>query len=128
MVIADTHIIIWAALQPDSLSEKAVEALNNSAGIIICEISLWEIAMLIKKQRLQISISYLEFMELVKASNNYHFKGMDAEIANLSVNLLPEINSDPADRTICATSIKSGYPLITADKNLQNSKLIETIW
>ena len=54
--------------------------------------------------------------------------GMDAEIANLSVNLPVEINSDPADRIICATSIKLGYPLITADKNLQNSNLVETIW
>ena len=131
MLTVDTHIIIWDALKPESLSKnarKAIDKANETDGIIFCEISLWEIAMLIKKKRMVIDISYLEFIKLVRASNNYIFKGISPEIAELSVDLPPEINQDPADRIICATSILNNSQLVTADKNLRNAKSVKTIW
>jgi len=131
MIVVDTHIIIWDALKPESLSQKAkntIDEANKKDGIIICEVSLWEIAMLIKKKRLEIEIPYLEFIDLVISSNNYILKGITPTIADLSVNLPKEVNQDPADRLICATSIAYKTPLITADRNLLNSKYIKTIW
>ncbi len=131
MIIVDTHIIIWDALKPELLSNKARKSLkeaNDTDGIIFCEISLWEIAMLIKKKRISINVSYLEFINLIKASNNYIFKGLSPEIAELSANFPSEINQDPADRIICATSVISNAALITADNNLRKSKIIKTIW
>ena len=131
MIVADTHIIVWDALKPESLSKKAREALliaNETDGIIFCEISLWEIAMLIQKNRIKINASYLEFISLLKSSNNYIFKGISPEIAELSANLPEKINQDPADRIICATSILTNVELITADKNLRKFKSLRTIW
>lgn len=131
MIVTDTHIIIWDALKPESLSRKAREAIrtaNEMDGIIFCEISLWEIAMLIQKNRIKINASYLEFINLIKSSNNFIFKGISPEIAELSANLSEEINPDPADRIICATSILTNAQLITADKNLRKSKSLRTIW
>jgi PIN domain nuclease of toxin-antitoxin system len=131
MVTADTHIIIWNALKPDLLSSKArefIDRANGTEGIIVCEISLWEIAMLMQKQRIEIDVSYLEFINLIKASNNLIMRGISPEIAELSTNLPPEINQDPADRIICATSIITNTELVTADKNLLKSPLVRTIW
>jgi len=131
MIIADTHIIIWDALKPDLLSKKAREALriaNETDGILFCEISLWEIAMLMQKKRIKIDISYLEFINLLISSNNYIFKGISPEIAELSVNLPEEINQDPADRIICATAIRTNTRLITADKELRKANIVRTIW
>lgn len=131
MITADTHIIIWDALRPELLSKKAKETLrtaNEGDGIIFCEISLWEIAMLIQKKRLKIDISYLKFINLLKSSNNFIFKGISPEIAELSTSLPEEINQDPVDRIISATSILTNTALITADKNLRRSKLLKTIW
>jgi len=131
MITVDTHIIIWYALKPELLSEKAkneLERANQTDGIIFCDISLWEIAMLIKKKRIEIDVPYLEFIDLVKASNNYIFQEVTPEIAELSANLQLEINSDPADRLISATSLISNTPLITADKNMRKSKELRTIW
>ena len=130
MVTLDTHVIIWDALNPKLVSRKAKEEIRKAqqtGGIIFCEISLWEIAMLMKKQRVIIDITYQEFIGLIKASNNYIFKGITPEIAELAINLASEINQDPADRLILATSIVTNAPLVTADKNLQQSKL-KTIW
>lgn len=131
MITVDAHIIIWNALKPEKLSRKAREGIlqaNESDGIIFCEISLWEIAMLMQKDRIQIDLSYLEFIKLLKVSNEFVFRGITPEIADLSSRLPVEINQDLVDRIICATSILTDSPLVTADKNLLKSRIIKTIW
>ncbi len=131
MISIDTHIIIWDALKPEALSRKAKKAINQANendGIVISEISLWEIAMLMKKNSLEIKVPFQEFIDLIISSNNYILKGITPKIADLSVNLPGEINQDPADRLICATSIIYKAPLVTADKNLLESKIVKTIW
>ena len=131
MITIDTHIIIWDALKPEMLTETAKQEIskaNNSDGIIICDISLWEIAMLVKKGRIEINTSYLEFIDLLKAANNYIIQSITPEIAELSTTLPAEINADPADRLIAATSIFTKTVLVTVDKNLRRSKILNTIW
>ena len=131
MITVDTHIVIWDALKPELLSSKAkntIKKANDTGYIILCEISLWEIAMLVHKKRISIPVSYIEFINLVKASNNYVLHGITPEIAELSIQLPVEINQDPADRIISATSIIMNSPLVTADKNLRKSKSINSIW
>ncbi|MBW1720261.1 MAG: type II toxin-antitoxin system VapC family toxin [Deltaproteobacteria bacterium] len=131
MIVVDTHIIIWNALRPEMLSEKAekaISAANNSDGIIFCEISLWEIAMLMQKGRFSIDIEYLEFIKLILESNEYVLMGITPEIAALSTNLLSDNNKDPADRIIAATSIIENAKLVTADRKLRQSKKVATIW
>ena len=131
MIVVDTHIIIWNALKPEMLSgkaEKAISAANNSDGIIFCEISLWEIAMLMHKERLSIDIEYTEFIQLILESNKYVFRGITPEIAWLSIGLFSDNNKDPADRIIAATSIIENANLVTADNELRQSKKVATIW
>ncbi len=131
MIVVDTHIIIWDALKPNQLSKKAKKAINDANkgdGILFCEISLWEISMLVSRSKLTIETSYQEFIKYVTISNNYHFQGITPEIAEKSTSLPDEVNKDPADRIIAATSIIKKFPLITADKNLIKAKNIETIW
>ncbi|MCP5062184.1 MAG: type II toxin-antitoxin system VapC family toxin [Ignavibacteriae bacterium] len=131
MIVVDTHIILWHSLSPNKLSNKAkrtISVANNSDGIIMSEISLWEIAMLIKKKRINIDISYLEFISLIKATNNIILKGITPEIAELSTKLDSTINADPADRIICATAITNNATLITKDNNLLKSNIVKTLW
>ena len=131
MIVVDTHVIIWNALRPEMLSGKAEEAIvmaNNTDGIIFCEISLWEIAMLISKGRIIIDIEYPEFIKLLLESNKYIFYGITPEIAWLSTDLFQGNNKDPVDRIIAATSIIENAKLVTADKSLRKSKKVATIW
>ena len=131
MIVVDTHIIIWNALKPEMLSgkaEKAISAANNSDGIIFCQISLWEIAMLMNKGRLIIDIEYIEFIKLILESNKYVLRGISPEIAWLSTDLFSDNNKHPADKIIAATSIIENANLITADKELRQSKEVATIW
>ncbi len=131
MIVADTHVIIWNALKPEKLSEKAKNAIfraNQRNGIIFCEISLWEIAMLMEKQRIQVNSSYKEFIELLFEANNYILQGITPEIAELSAQFGSDVIKDPADRIIAATSVIRGTTLVTADRNLRKAKSINTIW
>lgn len=131
MIVVDTHIIIWHALRPEMLSQKAKDAIgtaNNMDGIIFCDISLWEIAMLIHKKRLILDVDYLTFIELIFDSNRYTLKGISPEIADLSSTLFSEYNKDPADRIIAATAMVEKAKLVTSDNKLRQSKKIITIW
>ena len=131
VITVDTHIIIWNALKPELLSKKAKQAIeraNKTDGMIFCEISLWEIAMLLKKKRIEIGIPYVEFIDLLKLTNNYIFHGINPAIAGQSVQLDQDINLDPADRIICATALVLQTDLDTADHHLRKSKQINTIW
>jgi PIN domain nuclease of toxin-antitoxin system len=131
MITVDTHVIAWDALKPELISDKArkiMKTANQTDGIVFCDISLWEIAMLMQKNRIDIDVPYLEFIGLVKASRNYVFTGITPEIAELSTKLPADITQDPVDRIISATSIVLNAPLITADKNLRKSKKLSTIW
>ena len=131
MIVLDTHIIVWDALQPEKISKKArrmIDRANDAGEIMIADISLWEIAMLMKRKRLRIDASYSEFIRLVKSANHYSIQAITPEIADLSVSLSTEVNLDPADRLICATALHLNIPLITADSNLINARSVETSW
>lgn len=131
MIVLDTCTIIWNALSPKKIPQKARRSINNAEindGIIFCEISLWEIAVLMKKQRLRIDTNYEDFINLILSSNKYILKGISPKIAHLSVNLSESISQDPADRIIAATSILNNASLITPDDNLRKSNIVKTLW
>ena len=129
MIVLDTCAIIWDALDNSKLSPKAKNAIElNARELIISDISIWEISMLIKKKRLVVDDSASGFVHLVLQSRNYQVQEITPEIAELSVNFGSEINNDPADRLIAATSVLGNAPVVTADENLRGATMLETIW
>lgn len=129
MILLDTCAIIWDALNPGKLSSDAAKAINAPGNVlIICDISIWEISMLIKRNRLSVDVASSEFVKLALQARDFNIREITPPIAELSVNLGKEINNDPADRLISATSILLNAPIVTADKNLRDASLIETIW
>ena len=131
MIVVDTHVVVWDALKPEKLSRRAKKAIaeaNEGDGIIFCDISLWEIAMLMRLGRISVDLDYLQFIKLILDSNNYILRSISPEIAELSTQLFLNINKDPADRIIAATAIINNLELITYDKSMRQSRKIRTIW
>lgn len=131
MITMDTCAIIWDALEPGKLSAKAKKAIkkaDDSNALIMCDISIWEISMLVKRKRIEVDETPANLLRLILSSRNYTVVNISPEIAELSVNLDDDINSDPADRLIAATSILKQAPVVTADKNLRNATILETVW
>lgn len=129
MILLDTCAIIWDALDAGKLSPDAKNSIElNHSELIICDISIWEIAMLIKRKRLVLDDTAAGFINLLLQSRNYFIQEITPEIAELAVNFGSEINNDPADRLIAATSILGNAPIVTADENLRGATMVETIW
>ncbi len=131
MILMDTCAIVWDALEPKKLTDKAAKAINKADqqnALIISDISIWEISILIKKRRIEVDTTAAHFINLFLESRNISVKSISPEIAELSVNFSSEINNDPADRIIAATSIIHNSRLVTADQNLLASEMIDTIW
>jgi PIN domain nuclease of toxin-antitoxin system len=131
MILMDTCAIIWDALEPDKLSKNALNAINKadeSNALIISDISIWEISMLIKKKRIEVDTTAANFINLFLQSRSVSVQSISPEIAELSVNFGADINNDPADRIIAATSIILNTQLVTADQNLIDSQMINTVW
>ena len=131
MILLDTCAIIWDALEPGKISHKAkaaIEQADQYNSLIISDISIWEIAMLMKKGRIQVDTTPAHFLNLFLRSRNVAVQSISPEIAELSVNFTSEIKNDPADRIIAATSIIHNARLVTADRNLIDSNLIDTVW
>lgn len=131
MILLDTCAIIWDTLAPEKLTKKAKQAISCAAAdneIMVCDISLWEIAMSVKRNRLTINDTATDFINLFLESRNAYVQPITAEIAGLSVNLDHKINKDPADRLIAATSLIYSAPIITSDNTFRKSNILETIW
>lgn len=129
MIVLDTCAIIWDALDASQLTAKAKKAIKRHENdLMICDISLWEIAMLIKKGRLVIDGTASGFIQLLLEARNFQIQEITAEIAALSVNLETEISTDPADRLIAATAILCNAPIVSADQRFRKATVVETIW
>ena len=129
MIVLDTCAIIWDALDASQLTSKAKKAIErHESDLIICDISIWEIAMLIKRKRLVVDDTASGFIRLLLQARNFHIQAITPEIAERSVNFGSQINNDPADRLIAATSILRNAPVITADQNLRGATVLKTIW
>jgi PIN domain nuclease of toxin-antitoxin system len=131
MLLVDTHILVWDALTPQRLSSPAVQALsqaNQGDGLLISDISLWEIAMLVQKGRVKVNTDCQSFITLILQANNCQVRPITPQIATLSVGFPNMVNQDPADRLILATAAAENVPLMTADQNLQAANIVPTIW
>lgn len=131
MIVLDTHVIVRDALQPQSLSTRARTAIAEAdadEGCILCDISLWEIAMLMHLGRLAVDAPYQEFARLLLQARRCTVQAITPEIAELSTTLPDEVGADPADRLIAATSIHLDVPLVTADSRLRGARCVRTIW
>jgi PIN domain nuclease of toxin-antitoxin system len=131
MILLDTCAIIWDALDPSKLSRAAKEAIEQAHShnaLIMSDISLWEVAMLVKKGRLTVSASSTDILNLFLQSRSISVQSISPEIAELSVHFGAELNNDPTDRIIAATAVIHNARLVTADKNMLDNKLLDTVW
>ena len=131
MIILDTCAIIYDALVEDQLTTLATKELaraDQNNALIVSDISFLELAMLVKKGKLEINSKVSEFINLYLQSRNISVIPMSPEIAELAMSFDASINNDPADRIISATSIIHNARLITSDKNLRKSASAFPCW
>ena len=131
MIILDTCVMIYDALEPDKLSVNASEKLREGllSGRLACsDISLWEIAILINKGRLKTDADPLLFVRKIIAANSLKVLPITPEVAILANTGIEFVHGDPADRIIAATALHHKATLITCDGILHKVKGLDVIW
>ena len=131
MIILDTCAFIWDALNHKKLTIKArkrLEKADQQQQLAVCDISLWEIVMLIKKGRFTVDTTASHFNQLALQARSIDVLPITPEIAELSVSFDSTISNDPADRMIAASAIIHDAEIVTADHNLRESLLVKTVW
>jgi PIN domain nuclease of toxin-antitoxin system len=129
MILLDTHIVVWLAFEPDRLSKRAKEAVRAArleGGLAIASITLFELAWLAEKGRIETSLSVESFVRMCASKTTV--VPITPEIAARAVSFPDSYPKDPQDRLIGATALVEGIELVTHDKLTKKSGLVPVIW
>ncbi len=130
MILLDTHAVLWLTTDPAKLSGKAKLAIEDSRksgdGLAISDITLLELATLASKGRIHLSISLESFLQEVEA--RFVVLPISGRACARAMGLPTAYPKDPADRIIRATALVEGLSLITADREIHRSKVVNTVW
>jgi PIN domain nuclease of toxin-antitoxin system len=130
LILLDTHALVWW-VSGGPLSERAREAIARHArrrSLCASSISVWEVATLVARGRLELSLDVVEWIARVEAIESLRFVPVDNRIALASTRLPGELPRDPADRLIVATARSLDAALVTRDARLAAYPHVETIW
>jgi PIN domain nuclease of toxin-antitoxin system len=131
MIVLDTHAWLWWVSSTGFLSETAKKVIDEAVSekkVFISSISAWEVAVLVSRGRLKLTMSTEDWIAASEALPFFEFVPVSNFIALKSV-LLPEpLHNDPADRIIIATAISLGAVLVTKDEKIRDYPHVKTAW
>ena len=130
MILVDTHVVVWLAFAQEQISRRARTAIDgarkNAEGLAISDITLMELTTLVSKGRVRLDISLESFLQEVEL--RFVVLPINARVCARAMTLPQSYPRDPADRIIGATALVEGLTLLTADRQIQQSKTVQTIW
>lgn len=114
-LLLDTHLLLWAAGEPDRLSKKAQGLLLDPTNrLMFSSASLWEIAIKRSLGRADFNVDPRRLWRMLLASG-YLELAVSSEHA-LVAGDLPGLHKDPFDRILVAQARVEGLRLLTVDK------------
>ncbi len=120
-ILLDTHTWIWLFNGSTELSLDAIEQINfagNKGKVFICAISVWELSILVAKDRVNLSEPIHQWVKDSFSQPGVNLSSMLPEIAIESSFLPGEFHGDPADRIIVATARINNLILLTRDQKI----------
>ena len=118
MIVLDTHVLVWALQDDPKLGPKAKTLIDEQIhdGVLVPAISIWEIALLVKKGRLGLASGLMRWVAQALDLPGLFLAPLEPSISIDSVMLPGDFHSDPADRIIVATARYHEAPLLTVDR------------
>src|SRR5437879_13328945 len=117
MILLDTHVVVWLALEPARISKKARAAIEETRqgaeGLAVSDITLLEIATIENKGRIKLNASLEAFLAELEA--RFIVLPITARLCVSAVALPAAYPRDPADRVSGAPPLADGVPPLTAD-------------
>ncbi|PDQ22088.1 PIN domain nuclease [Mesorhizobium sanjuanii] len=113
-LLLDTHLLLWAAGEPDRLPLAALAEIENPLNeLLFSPASLWEVAIKRGLGRDDFTVDP-RLLRRGLLDNGYHELPITSEHA-VTVDGLPAIHKDPFDRMLVAQALVEGITLLTMD-------------
>jgi PIN domain nuclease of toxin-antitoxin system len=130
VILVDTHVVLWLALEPDQLSANAlsalIEAREKQGGLAIADITLWEVATAIARGKVELQTELSAFLRSIEET--YRVIPLTGEIAERGTQFSRAYPRDPADKLIGATALVHGLKLVTRDEEIRASGEVPVVW
>jgi PIN domain nuclease of toxin-antitoxin system len=117
-VLLDSHTVHWWSAESRRLSRAAARAVSNAEHLAVASITWWELASLVRGERIKIQRPLRSWLEELAA--NFRTVPITPAIAETAASLSTAFPRDPVDRLIYATAIETGWPLITKDERMRD--------
>lgn len=128
VIVVDTQAWFWLLVAPNRLTTAALDRLTKEDRVLVPAIVCWELAMMEAKGRVRFTSDALEFCRAGLDWDGYELAPLTPEIAVRAARLGAPFHNDPADRLIVASALESAVPLVTADRQIRASGVVETVW
>ena len=134
MILLDTHVLVWlvaGSRRVGPRSRSGIQEAWDEGAAAVSSFTLWEIALLYAKGRLELAIPPRSLHRNLLA-DGLRVLPVDDDMAIRAAELAAEgVVTDPADSIICATAILGGHTLATVDRKItgwgQRSGLLNTL-
>jgi len=126
-ILLDTHAFLWFVWDDAQLSQTAKDTItdpNNRKLVSVA--SIWEIAIKVSLQKLDLGMPYLSFMQSQLAINLFEILPMALE-HGAEVSRLPFHHRDPFDRLMIAQAMWEQIPIVSADSAF-DAYSVKRIW
>ncbi|MCH2557300.1 MAG: type II toxin-antitoxin system VapC family toxin [Alcanivorax sp.] len=133
MIVLDTHALVWWVNGGEELSAHARAEIEREQSeenglVLVSSISAWEIAMLVSRDRLTLTMNIDDWLETVGQIPAVRFVPVDNDVGVESTRLPGEFHKDPADRLIVALARHLNSTLVTADEKIRAYRHVRTVW
>jgi PIN domain nuclease of toxin-antitoxin system len=116
-LLLDTHVALWAAGDPDKLSDATRTLLLDEANRLFFSVaSIWEVVIKRGLGRDDFRVDPARLRRLL-VMNGYGELALTSDHA-LAVEGLPALHRDPFDRILIAQARVEGMRLVTADSQI----------
>ena len=130
LYVTDTHPIVWyLSGQRRKLSKKALrifeDATEKRTLVYVPMVVVWEVAILLKAGRIRFRETFEQWTFLLERLG-FDFVPLEMDVLHEARHLV--FTKDPFDATIVATAKVKDLPLITKDKEITESEVVEAVW
>ena len=116
MLLLDTQIVLWDALNSPRLSAAARQRIANASAVYISAVSVWEIGMKVSAGKMKLSMN--ELKSKLAASHAVPLE-LNWSHALRAYDIAP-YHHDPFDRLLLAQAVTEPLHLLTADESLES--------
>lgn len=120
-ILLDTHVWLWAMSGSSRLTRSFqvdFERILHKQGVMISVMSIWEMGMLVSKERVEIDRDIEEWIEQALDHPGMTLCEISPKIAIESTRLPGVVHGDPVDRLLIASAHVKRAVLVTCDQKI----------